>query len=219
MYKIVVLVLAFLVSNTSQANFISVIDFTGNNEGVEQSFDFAIDGVSVNVSAWNANVKDNQEFENSWHQVDSNYGVYKGSTGLGVKSNDKDGVDLDGGLKESFSRDPDEGLLFEFSELVNFYGFFASELGSNDDINLSIVEFTSPGNIKTTDIFVDIGSNEDEDLFGVFPGVQGLAFMVWVDGETDDVRIDDIGFTRVPEPSTLLLLALGIIGVRFRKEI
>jgi len=43
--------------------------------------------------------------------------------------------------------------------------------------------------------------------------------MVWVDGETDDVRIDDIGFTRVPEPSTLLLLALGIIGVRFRKEI
>ncbi|NQZ20899.1 MAG: PEP-CTERM sorting domain-containing protein [Colwellia sp.] len=218
MYKIVVLVLAFLVSNTSQANFISVIDFTGNNEGVEQSFDFAIDGVSVNVSAWNVNVNDNQEFENSWHQVDSNYGVYKGRTGLGVKSNEKDGVDLDGGLKESFSRDPDEGLLFEFSELVNFYGFFASELGSDDDINLSLVEFISPGVIKTTDIFVDIGSSENEDLFGIFPGVQGLAFMVWVDGKTDDVRIDDIGFTRVPEPSTLWLFALAIISITVRKK-
>ena len=219
MYKIVVLIVGLLVVSTSQANLISVLDFTGNNEGVEQSFDFSIDGVSVNVSAWNANVKDNQEFKKDWRQVDSNYGVYKGNTGLGVKSNENDGFDLDGGKKSRFTTDPDEGLLFEFSELVNFYGFFASELGSDDDINLSIVEFISPGNIKTTDVFVDIGSYEDEDLFGVFPGVQGLAFMVWVDGETDDVRINDIGFTRVPEPSTLLLFALAIIGIKVRKKV
>jgi len=43
--------------------------------------------------------------------------------------------------------------------------------------------------------------------------------MVWVDGKTDDVRIDDIGFTRVPEPGTLFLFALGIIGIALRKTV
>ncbi len=93
-----------------------------------------------------------------WSQVVGDYGVYKDSTGLGVISND--GSDLDGG-RSSDTDDLDEGLLFSFSEQVNFLGFSAGSLTDNDDVNLAIVDFISPTELVLTDIFVDVGSSHD----------------------------------------------------------
>lgn len=213
------LLLLSLTSLNSIANPINVIDFTGKNQDVENEFTFKEAGVSLTVTAWTANVKGNQQVKTDWAQVTGDYGVYKGSSGLGVKSSENDGSDLDGGKSKKFSTDPDEGILLVFSEEVNFLGFVASSLSSNDDLNFSLVNFLSPTVIATTDIFIDESSDYEDDLFGVFPGIVGSAFLIWVDGKNDDVRIDDIGFTKIPEPSTLILLSIAMFGLVVRSRV
>lgn len=47
------------------------------------------------------------------------------------------------------------------------------------------------------------------DAFSMFPGIQGQYFMAWVDGNDDDVRVADLAFTTIPEPSTYILLSLA----------
>jgi hypothetical protein len=210
------LILISSISLNSNATPINVVDFTGENQGIENEFIFTKAGISLTVSAWTTNVKKNNKMGVDWAQVIGDFGVYKGRTGLGVKSSKNDGYDLDGGKSKKFKSDPDEGILLMFSEQVNFLGFVASDLSDNDDLNFSVVNFLSPGVIETTDIFMDEGSDQESDLFGVFPGIIGSAFMIWVDGKNDDVRIDDIGFTKISEPSTLFLLSIAFISVFFR---
>lgn len=213
--RFIVSVLFFTFPLAAQASFINVIEFYGNNEGVEDNFVFEQAGVELTVSAWTTSVDANQTQISPWTELQGfdnheKIGVYKGSSGLGVVSNDEDGSDLDGGSSHN-SRDLDEGLLFRFSEQVNFLGFAAGDLSDNDDVNLAIVEVISPTSIVITDIFIDVYSDDSEDIFSVFPGIMGDSFMVWVDGNDDDVRILDTAFIKVPEPTSSLLFFLALM--------
>jgi len=208
-------VLLFIAGNCV-ANPINVIDFMGDNEGVQESFNFQQAGVSLTIQAWITNVNTDGKTLQPWSQVVGDYGVYKGSTGLGVTSNDDDGSDLDGG-RSSDTDDLDEGLLFSFSEQVNFLGFVAGSLSDNDDLNLAIVDFISPTQLVLTDVFVDVGSSYESDIFEVFPGIIGRHFMVWVDSNDDDVRIIDTAFIKVSEPMALSLFCLALVFFNTRR--
>jgi hypothetical protein len=219
MFKISTMLTAVLIFMTGNcfANPINVIDFIGENEGIQESFNFQQAGVSLTVQAWVTNVNTDKKMLQPWSQLVGDYGVYKGSTGLGVISNDDDGSDLDGG-RSSDTDDLDEGLLFSFSEQVNFLGFVAGSLSENDDINLAVVDFISPTQLVLTDVFVDIGSSYESDIFEIFPGIIGRHFMVWVDGHNDDVRIIDTAFIKVPEPIGLSLFGFALVLFNTRRN-
>ena len=121
--KVAVFTFILLLPSIAQAGLINVIDFTGNNEGIAEEFVFTENGVTLSITAWTAGVNSSGTLLNAWTQVDNNFGVYKGSTGLGVRSSLEDGYDLDGGASAQYATDPDEGLLLTFSENVDLLGF------------------------------------------------------------------------------------------------
>lgn len=203
----------FTFASSAHANIINVIEFYGDNEGIQDGFTFEEAGVELTVTAWTSNVNSLQEQLSPWSQVSgfdeqAKIGVYKGGSGLGVVSNSIDGEDLDGGSSHNI-KDLDEGLLFSFSENVNFLGFAAAELSANDDVNLAIVDVISPTSIEIKDVFVDVYSDFEADIFDVFPGIFGKTFMVWVDGNDDDVRILDTAFIKVPEPTSSFIFVMA----------
>ena len=119
--KVISSVLFFLYATSVNASLI-VTDFSGNNEGVQESFSFVEDNVTLTITGWTVNVNSDQEVISDWSLLSGDFGVYKGSTGLGVYSSIGDGKDLDGGSSDDLD-DLDEGLLFSFSEEVDLLGF------------------------------------------------------------------------------------------------
>lgn len=203
------------------ANIINVIDFTGDNEGVAEQYVFTENGVTLTISAWTTNVNSNQEVLSPWQLLSGQYGVYKGDSGLGVRSNDQDGSYLDGGQSNDLT-DLDEGLLFSFSEEVNILGFYADYLSAGDDLNFSLVEFLTPTSIETTDIFIDQHASlmfDEEGVYFAPEYLTGSTFMIWADGNDDAVRIVDTAFVKAPEPNTMLLFSLTLLGLAFRRKV
>ena len=148
------------------------------------------------------------------------FGVSVRDNGIDVKSSANDGSKIDGGNSGDYSTDPDEGLLLQFSEAVNIHDFLLSSLSDDDDVNFSIAYFLSPTQIEISDVFVDAPAlSYPEDLFFVPGSAIGTAFMVWVDGASDGVRLKDVAFSKVPEPSTwmLMLFASLMMAVKRRK--
>jgi len=226
------LIITITITATTNASA-GIIDFTASDSSVADEFIYTQDGVILTVSAWVTNVRSdsddalNQMSLMPWQRLSGPYGVYQGTTGLGVISSDIDGNHLDGGRHDE-PKDLDEGLLFSFSENVNFMDFWTIYLTENDDLNFSTVQFMTPTSIQTTDIFWDesgippvghIIGEEYDDIFGLYPGIIGKNFMIWVDGNDDDVRIRDVGFTKVPEPNTLFLFSLVLIGLAIRRSV
>lgn len=207
-----------LFATFANASLIQTFDLTGNNEGVENTFNFAAGDISLEISAWTTSFASDGSQQEAWQQLGGDFGVYKGSTGLGVFSNDNDGYDLDGGSSDNFAADPDEGLLLQFSQRVYLNDFIISDLGDNDDINLALVNFISPSEIVLTDVFLDIGGLNRTQTYDGFNLLSGQAFMIWVDGGSDDVRFDGLSVTAVNEPHSLLLLGLALVGFSLRRK-
>ncbi|WDE05314.1 PEP-CTERM sorting domain-containing protein [Thalassomonas viridans] len=212
--NLVVSAVLFLIATSVSATPIETISFLGGNRGVAESFEFSSGGIGLTVSAWTTNVNDEQTELMPWQLLSGDNGVYHGSTGLGVVSSASDGADLDGGSSGNFASDPDEGLLFVFSEQVNLLAFTAGDLSDNDDINFSRVSLLDADSLDADNLFVD--RNDGDDHYQLSSDAFGYAFMLWVDGNDDDVRIASLEFSTVPEPYTLLLLAMGLLLCRFK---
>lgn len=204
LFRVLSLTLAVMFSSQS---FAGVISFEGENEGTEELFWYEQDGVELLVSAWVTNVNSDQDVIMPWQYVygeedGRQLGVYNGSTGLGVRSSASDGSDLDGGSSGNWG-DLDEGILLHFSQDVELISVSGNDLSDNDDINVSIFDVWT---FESDDLFIDRqGQQDDYDTFSV--GAIGQAFMIWVDGNDDDIRLADIEFRAVPEPTSLFLLA------------
>lgn len=187
------------------------------NDGTEtiaEEMLFTDGDVSLSVTAWTSSYdSDGNQLEN-WMQVTGpGLGVYQDEWGLGVISSDSDGNDLDGGSSSNFANDPDEGLLFVFSEVVHIFDVFMGDLDGSDDFNFSVVDLLSPNSIALGQTVTDVfGPPFEEEFPFVFDGeFRGSAFMVWVDGSSDDVEV--LGISTIPEPGVLMLFALGLLGL------
>ncbi len=175
------------------------------------SVGMTVDGIGVDITAYTIDNDGGGTIFSSTLIDGAGLGVYvSSSNNLGVASNSGDGHDLDGGYGSS--SDPDEGLLFSFSQNVrlDFIGF--ERFGSSDDFNLTIdgvsmlVDF---GNGSTSPYAAADGSGSGFDFFDL----TGQQFLVWADGGSDDFRIDTMRVSAVPEPASLLLVAAGVAGV------
>ena len=211
-------VAAVLLSSQVQAAPISVFPlWYDNSTRVAHEFWFYDADLSLSVTAWTSSYDSDNNQLQSWEQVnDLDTGVYRSTDGLGVVSSVNDGNDLDGGSSGDFATDPDEGLLFVFSQRVSLVDIFVGDLSSNDEINFSLVDLSDPRSpvITTSVIDQSAPNGNSEDVYEFTQDFTGTAFMLWVDGSTDDVEVLGIAVSKVPNPGTVLLLALGLIGLR-----
>jgi len=194
----------------------------GDNELVAEEMMFFNGDLTLTVSAWTGSFNSEGEQLESWTKVQGNdLGVYRDDKGLGVISSLDDGNDLDGGSSGNFANDPDEGLLFVFSRSVNLFDFFVGDLDGSDDFNISMVSFTSPANIELSGSIIDIFGPPFEEEFAFDFSQEGFyssAFMLWVDGGSDDIEVLGVAITSVASPATLTLILLGAFGVFYSSK-
>jgi hypothetical protein len=208
--------LQLFISSIAVASPIYVFPFWDNTrtESVANEMQFADDDLSLTVSAWRASYNDDNEEVSPWIKViGQDLGVYRDENGLGAFSVDGDGNDLDAGTVGD-SDDPDEGLLFVFSEQVTLLDVFVGDLSSNDEINFSLVELLSPTQLELKQSVYDQPgpSGEEEWPFMFNQSFTGSAFMLWLNDDEDDVEVLGIAVTKVPEPSSVLLLAVLLLA-------
>ncbi|WP_199610230.1 PEP-CTERM sorting domain-containing protein [Flocculibacter collagenilyticus] len=188
-----------------------------NNETVANEMMFTAGNLSLSVTAWTGNFDASGNQIEGWSQVVGNdLGVFRDDSGLGVLSSLNDGNDLDAGSSSDFASDPDEGLLFVFSNKVSIFDIFVGDLDSSDDINFSEVSLSALNDITIGNSAIGLTGPqfESEWPFEFNGSFSGSAFMVWVDDSRDDVEI--LGVATIPEPATIFVIALGLmmIGVR-----
>lgn len=213
----ILLLLSVFAVNSALATPI-YIDFTSSPDAVEEDLTFEESGVTLTITAWTTSFDSDQNQLEPWQLVGNGFGVSVRDNGIGVKSSADDGSTIDGGASSNYADDPDEGLLLQFSELVNIHDFVISSLSDSDDINFSYVSFISPTQITTNDIFLDaVPAFTPENLYNLPNNIIGDSFMIWVDGRSDGVRLADIAFTRVPAPATWLMMALPLLLLRWFK--
>lgn len=190
-------------------------------ESVSEEMGFVDGDVSLTVSAWTASFNTQQQQGEDWSKVTGNdVGVYQDYWGLGVISSPGDGNDLDGGSSGDYADDPDEGLLLVFSRRVDVLDIFVGDLDGNDDINFSVVDLTNPDAPVLGNSEVDFYGPDFqvEWAFGLGPQFTGSAFMLWVDGDSDDVELLGVTVKKVPTPATLLLFMAGLTGLVIRRR-
>ncbi len=172
-------------------------------------------GVSLDVTAWTIENNGLGEITSMTQIIASGDGLWTGTSGLGVESNNSDGHDLDGG-DGSDASDPDEGVLLTFSQEVSLGYINFGSFGSNDDFNLTVDGVTYMYDVGQFDTNDYILATPEDDKF-VFADIWGTEILIWADGGNDEFRIDDID-VKVPEPSIIALLGLGMAGLAFSRR-
>lgn len=209
-----------LFSASVAANTIHVFPlWNGGVATVNETMQFEDNGVDLTVSAWTTSYNDEQVQTQNWQQVTgTDVGVYQDYYGLGVMSSPGEGNDLDGGSSSDYADDPDEGLLFTFSHEVRLLDIFVGDLDDSDDINFSVVDMSSGSPVLgASEIDVFTLSPFEEEVFVFDTEFVGTSFMLWVDGNNDDVEMLGIAVAKVPAPAPLLIgTGLLFLGARRR---
>ncbi len=199
----------------------TLLDFTPSNLSVTggntyDSVGMTVDGIAVSVSAYTIENDGNGNISSSSQITGTGIGVYvSDSNNMGVESHPSSSVDshsMDGGSSTSTS-DPDEGLLFSFNQVVSLSYINFDSFGGSDDFNLTV-----DGILKLVDF--DGGSTSqfasqvtgEPDEFN-FSDISGTEFLFWADSDSDKFRIDRMTVHAIPEPTTLLLFGVGLIGL------
>lgn len=209
-----------LISAQAVASPIHVFPLWDNsNETISNQMVFSDGNLMLTVTAWTSSYNSSGIQLEQWQQVTgAGLGVFRDEDGLGVISSAGDGNDLDGGESSEYANDPDEGLLFVFSQKVELLDVFVGDLDSSDDINFSNVDFLSMSSLvlgtSVIDEIAPIASSEWPFEFG--DEFSGSAFMLWVDGRSDDVEV--LGIAVVPEPGSVMLLGLGLLAMSLRRR-
>jgi len=193
----------------------STFDFNTTNLGVaggnHSSVSMVVDGITVTVSAYTV---DNDDAGNINGLTSAGGGVYvsSSSNNLGVSSTSGDGTNLDGGSSAS---DPDEGLLFVFSQTValDYINFDSFTDSSADDFNLTVdnaLVLLDHNANDTSPNVINVPFQFDEYNF---TGITGTEFLFWADGDSDSFRIDRMQVSAVPLPAAFWLFTSGLIGL------
>lgn len=214
------LFIAALFSSVASADPIFVFPlWDDNNKSVSTELNLSDNGLELSITAWTSSYNSAGDQLQMWQQVTQDgFGVFQDDDGLGVISVEGDGNDLDGGSTANYATDPDEGLLFVFNHKVDVYDLFIGDLSSNDDFNISIVEFISPTLLSLSNTIDDISGPffASEWVFEFDGEFTGSAFMLWVDGGNDDIEV--LGVAVVPEPNTILIFSLCLLAIVFNHK-
>ncbi len=198
-------------------------DFTTAGLGVAggqayNSVTMSVDGVSVEVTAYTIDNDGAGTILASSLITAPGRGVYvSANNNLGVSSGNGDSNNLDGG--DANTTEPDEGLLFSFSELVSLAFVDFDSWGSSDDFNLTV---------DGTLILADFDGHPhggspyaahrpSNSSYFDFYNITGRDFLFWADGDSDSFRIDSMVVNTVPTPASLTLLGLGVLGFKLRR--
>ncbi len=205
----------------------TLIDFEVSNLGVVggQAYNevsLIVDGIEVTVTAYNI-INDGDGNIDSLNLLNADgTGVYVSSSdNLGVVSHDNDGHHLDGGNDNNVKDDDnsipdfDEGLLFTFDQVVrlNYIDFDSFDtFDGYDDFNLTVdgVLYLADFDIEESSPYASQAFFDDDSKFD-FHSIVGTSFLFWADGNSDGFRIDYFNVTAVPEPNSILLLALALL--------
>lgn len=137
------------------------------------------------------------------------------TSGVTVVTNESTGGD--------FAPDPVVEMLIEFDQSVSSvsgYFVYSDLLNTGQPLTVSIFQIQFAQAIATSTLFDNLGNPNFISFSGYGPidslrigGGEGSFFTL------DDLAFQKVGSAVVPEPSTLLLLTLGALGVVRRKSV
>ncbi|GMR08007.1 MAG: hypothetical protein BMS9Abin26_1012 [Gammaproteobacteria bacterium] len=178
----------------------TTFNFLGTNNGTLPVINQTIGGISLTVTP-QFSIDPASTLSPTWYNFagQAGRGIYDGSTGLGVKSYDGDNSDLDGSrLLES--------LVFTFDRTVTLTSIFFGSMGSNDDFNLDV----GGANVLRDVAPNPSGSSALRNSAFLLSGYTGSVFRIWADASSDDFRVGNVVVQPVPEPTTWLMMLLGL---------
>lgn len=191
------------------------LNVTGNS--VYNTLAMTQEGIELEMSAYIINNDGLGVISSSLLVAGDDVGIYVStSDNLGVVMASGDLHSIDGG--NSSTTDLDEGILFSFTQLVSLeYASFDLFTG-DDDFNLTVDGVLQLYDFNATDTstLAYQASGEPNEFY--FSNIIGQEFLFWADAGNDEFRIGRLEVQAVPEPSTWLLLGIGLIGISNTKR-